>query len=84
MAFRINEIHAFISEDENGEEGICAFSSNGMMMPMICADKKRLDQCRPLAEDLARHGHKIKLVKFTERVEVEDVHATHGPQASVN
>lgn len=42
-------------------------------MPLIAADKNRLEALWPIAEDLARFTkNKIKLVKFTNREEVEE------------
>lgn len=84
MAFKIEEIHAFICLNEGDVEGICAFHTGMGMMPMICADRTRLEHTRPFAEKLASEGHKIKLVKFTGRVEIEEIHGTRGPEVSRN
>lgn len=72
---RIKEIFAFVSEDEHGDEGICAFSTPAGMMPMIGADPERIEDLRPIAKLLA--GQKqftnkgIKLIKFTVREDLE-------------
>jgi hypothetical protein len=72
----INEIWAYISVDNEGNEGICAFLSNtsGAMMPMVCADRERVEQLRPIAKQLAKISpYPIKLVKFSLREDVEQI-----------
>ncbi len=67
MSFKINEIWAYITVDpKDGDEGIPAFStSSGMMLPMVCADKRRVISLIPAAEAIAKaNGVKIKLVRF--------------------
>jgi hypothetical protein len=70
----IEKIWAWVSVDDDGNEGICAFSSdNGMMMPMIAADEERLESLRGIAEDLSKMApdRKFRLLKFSTREEVE-------------
>ena len=73
MPFTITEIKAYVSVDEGGEEGVCAMLGNdGMWLPMICADDRRLGLLRPLAEQLAKStGKPIKVLRFSQREEVE-------------
>ncbi len=72
---RIDEIFAFISVDDKGNEGVCAFVNGTQMVPMIGADMKRLESLRPIARQLAGQeeftGKKIRLVKFKVREEME-------------
>lgn len=72
--FRIKSISAFISVDPNdGDEGIIGTRApDGSMMPMIAADEDRLNSLRPIAEQMAAHlPHEVKLVRFTNREDVE-------------
>jgi hypothetical protein len=72
--FRIDEVHAYIVVGESGDEGIAAFHTGQGWMPMICADKARIESLRPMAESLAREtGHEIKLVRFAVRTDVETI-----------
>jgi hypothetical protein len=71
----IDEVYLFVSSDEDGE-GVCAgpLLGPGSMVPLIAADKARLDSLIPVARQLAKaSGTKIKLVKFTTRTEVMEI-----------
>ena len=71
--FKIEEIYAYISVDD-GNEGICAFTRNNTMIPMIGADLVRMRQLKPIARDLAKISpYPIKLIKLSTREEVEEV-----------
>ena len=71
---RITEVYAFICLDEDGTEGIPAFAApGGVVMPMLCADKARVDSLRQLARDVVRTGRKVELVRFSVREHVEDI-----------
>lgn len=68
---RIDELYAFIAQDADGE-GLPAFMHNGMMLPMVCADKARVDSLREMARMMAREsGNKITLCRFSVREEIE-------------
>jgi hypothetical protein len=68
---RIDSIWAYLSVDEGGE-GVCAAPIGGITVPMIAADKRRLDILRPIAQMIARHfGKPVRLVQFTKREELE-------------
>lgn len=71
--FKITSIWAYISVDPvDGDEGILAFQSGYGTMPMIAADKRRLDQLRPMAEAIAQDfGIEVHLVRFDNRSNVE-------------
>jgi len=74
----IDEVYAFLSSDEENGEGIIAmeFFMDGrlMLMPFITADKARLESFRPHAEEMAKDSNnKIKLVKFTQRIDIEEI-----------
>jgi hypothetical protein len=43
-------------------------------MPFVCADKARMESLKPLAEKIrAEAGKKIKIIKMTNRTDIEDV-----------
>lgn len=68
---RIDELYAFIAQDTDGE-GLPAFMHNGMMLPMVCADKARVDSLRAIAAEMVlQSGNKITLCRFSVREEIE-------------
>jgi hypothetical protein len=72
VGFRIDDIYAFLAVDRtDGDEGIMGFGNPAV--PMIAADLTRLQQLRPLAEQLAKAGDlRVKLVRFTTRTEIDE------------
>lgn len=78
MPLRIDEVYCFIAED-NGDEGIAGLHTRNGLMPMIGADKARVDALRPMAEELSRAtGVRIVLTRFTTRTEVEVIDPNVG------
>lgn len=74
MSYRITELFAFVAIDEDGDEGIAAFSNNGMMMPMVGADTERVAVLRPIAQKMAdRFGIEFRVVRFTVREQIEAI-----------
>jgi hypothetical protein len=73
---RIDEVFVFIAKDKDGE-GVPAFTlPGGMMLPMVCADKARVDSLREMARTIARNtGNKITLCRFSVREELEVIEA---------
>ncbi len=73
---RIDRMYAFICVDEDGSEGIPAFlNDEGMFLPMVGADMKRIDSLRPIAEEMTRKLNKpISLCVFSNRREVEVIY----------
>lgn len=70
---RIDQIWAFLSVDDGGE-GICSAPlADGMLtVPMIAADKRRLDSLRPIARQMPNIFKKpVRLAKFATREDVE-------------
>lgn len=69
---RIDHIWAFLSLDDGGE-GVCAAPLGGLgVVPMIAADKRRLDSLRPMARAAASaFGKPVRLAKFKDREDVE-------------
>ncbi len=78
--FRITELYAFLSVGEDGDEGVCAFlnPADGVWMPMVAADARRLELLRPIAEQLAKETHKtIILCRFAPREEIQTIGEEH-------
>jgi hypothetical protein len=73
MSFRIESIHAFVSVDENGEEGVIAsLGPNGVWTPLIAADEAKLEVLRPIAQMTARAtGRPVHHLRFMLRDLVE-------------
>ncbi len=70
---RIIEIYAVVANDERGE-GVVATSIGGITMPLIAADRTRLNNILPFARDMAtERGQSLKLVKFTAREDVQEI-----------
>jgi hypothetical protein len=72
---RIDEVYLFVSSDETGE-GVCAapLLGPGTVVPLVAADKARMESLLPWARKLARaSGKKIKLIKFTTRDELMEI-----------
>ena len=70
---RIDEFYAFVASDETGE-GLTGFQvpGSGMMLPMVCADKERVDSLREIAKDIAKNSNRpVRLLKFSVREELE-------------
>ncbi len=74
--FRITEVWAWtVVDPEDGEEGIPALqAADGTALPLIAADRNRLEAMRPWVQDLAdAHGMPLTLKRFTEMAVVETV-----------
>lgn len=75
---RIDELYLFVSCDETGEGVIAAPLPGIGTVPLMAADKARLESIRPIAKQLAElYGTRVKLVKFTARVELETFDGSH-------
>lgn len=72
---KIMEIWAYIVADTGPEdEGIVAMKRNGVWLPMVGADKERVESLRPYAEETASiTGQKITLAKFTQRTDLKTI-----------
>jgi hypothetical protein len=65
MNVKITELFAFICTDENGDEGIPAINLIGMVMPLIGADRKRIESLREAGQDSAnKTGRQVRIAVF--------------------
>lgn len=72
----ISEFWVVLSVDANGNEGICAGRGPDGWMPLVVAEERLLPGIMQMARDTARGTRgmrRIKLVKFTSRVDLQDV-----------
>lgn len=71
MRLKIDEVFAFIADNEEGE-GLVGHFIDYRWIPFVCADEARVESLRPYAEHIARLSEtKIKLVRFSTREEIE-------------
>ena len=72
---KIEALYAYVSVDENGNEGILgAGMPNGMFMPLVGADKDLIEKCRSIAEKIGKASKmKIKLIKLTHREDLGEI-----------
>lgn len=73
---KITEMWAWVCTEEDGGEGIPAIDIGGMVMPLIGADRKRIESLRKYAEQVVNEkSYPVKLMKFSnmEVVELIDV-----------
>ena len=65
---RIDHLHAYLSVDDDGSEGVIAWPMGNTIMPLIAADDRRLKEITPLAKRLSElTGKHVRLVRFTKR-----------------
>lgn len=68
----IEKIYCFISKDEDGDEGVCGFKTAVGWMPMVAADRERLNLLTPIAKQIAQATKRpVELVEFSVRRSAE-------------
>jgi len=72
VGFVIRDLYAFLAVHADGDEGVVGMPVGGSMLPLVAADRERLEALRPYARAAARaSGLSIRLVRFTAREEIE-------------
>jgi hypothetical protein len=67
----IDELFVFVASDKDGE-AVPAFEAGTVMMPLVAADKARVDTLRSIARTIAKQsGNKITLCRFSVREDLE-------------
>ena len=75
---RIEEMYAFVVMDDDDTEGVPAFLSGDLWLPLMGADMSKVEMLRPIAEQFATDlGKPVTLVRFSVREEVEVIHGAH-------
>ena len=75
MGTIVDELFAFITTGDTGDEGVIAVELVGSdsVMPLVAADLTRIQQMVPFAEAIRQQtGHEYKLKHFTLLGEVSD------------
>lgn len=77
LPYKIEQIFAFISTDEDGSEGVIGYATHGVFMPLVGADMERIESLRPIAQQVANITHKqVSLCRFHQREELEVITPT--------
>lgn len=69
----ITEMWAWVCTEPDGGEGIPAFEMNGHVMPLMGADKLRIESLRPMAQKVLGQGLPVKLLKFSNMEVMEEL-----------
>lgn len=78
---RIGTLYAFIVVDKDGTEGVPAFQSGPMLVPMMGADVLKATQLLPVAAQVAREQKQsVELVHFGDRRHVDWIDPPGGPR----
>lgn len=78
---QITELWAIVSQNDDGVEGLCAFYSEtqGGHVPMIAADRARLESLLPMAEMLVEsHKRPLRLIRLHQRETVQEILPSKG------
>lgn len=68
----IDAIYAWVATEPDGGEGVCATDIGGIMMPLIGADRERIESLRRHADSIsALTGCPVRLVRFSRRDDLE-------------
>lgn len=71
---KIDQMFAFVVEEEDGGEGVAAWRTSTGWMPLVGADMQRVESLRHVAQLIAdTTGRPIKLVKFSQLETVEQL-----------
>jgi len=75
---KVNQIYAYFSVNQDDDiEGLACFFNDDALIPMIAADKHRLDELTLIAHDMVeKEGLALRLVKFTNREEIKTIQKT--------
>lgn len=70
----MDEIYAFMSEDEKGNNGIVAMPTENGTVPLVFGHKRMIEHMKPLVQAIANHTNKkVVLYKFSNREVVEEI-----------
>ena len=68
----INELWAYVSEDDRGRHGLVGLPLNGFSLPAVFGYRQTADQFEGLVKALSKLTEKkIKLVKFVKEQEIK-------------
>lgn len=68
---KITEMWAYVMAEEDGGDGVPAFSNRGMMFPLMGSDLSRAESLLPIAQSFAdTFGRPLRILKFTHMEQV--------------
>lgn len=72
---RIERLYAWVAAEPDGGEGIVARHIEGFgWMPLVGADRARIESYRAIAEDIARDkGYPVRLKVFASGVVIDEI-----------
>lgn len=71
IPLKIEEMFAFVAQDDNHDEGVMGFQVGNTMMPMVGADMARVNQLRPYADKISQiTGKEYRIYKFSQRTDI--------------
>ena len=72
--FRAKEIWAFMSVDQDDDEGLIGVMRDGAWLPFVATDLTRVDLLREMAKQVATEtNQKVNVVRFTVRENMEEI-----------
>lgn len=71
--FSMSEVYAFVTQDQQGNEGVVTIiNPHGQMQPLIAFDDSRLDLMKGASQQIANETKQaIQMLKFTTREELD-------------
>jgi hypothetical protein len=70
---KIERLYAWVAEEADGGEGLCSMPLGDLTMPMIGADRERIESMREYAQRIASIlGIPVRLIEFSTRTVLED------------
>lgn len=73
---KIEKLFAWVATEADGGEGVCGayVPSMGGLVPLVGADRERIESLRPHAEIIRREsGFPVRMVEFSTRIDGEEL-----------
>jgi hypothetical protein len=71
---KIDEMYAFVAVDEDGDEGIPAFSNGQWLLPLVGADMDRVKSLMQVAQEMANQSQRpLKILRFSQTEQIGEV-----------
>jgi hypothetical protein len=82
IPLKIDGLWAWIATEDDGQEGVLGQATRIGWLPLIGADKDRIESYRDIAQGIAYLGTHVQLVQFTTRTDLETLTTTAKEHAS--
>ena len=78
MPLIIEKLYAWVAEEQNGSQGVIAYLASGnMQLPLVGADKERIESFREYAEQVAAQlKMRVFLMEFSTRTILEIINGS--------